>query len=61
MVKKHVHHSTEPKYLLDYKVLKIINYSTLLPIMPNRKERKTNTNDVKPCSTTVLGIHLWPQ
>ena len=31
--------------------------------MPNRKERKTNSNDVKPCSTTGLvemfGIHSW--
>ena len=35
-------------------VLKIINDSTLLLITPNGKERKTNSHDVKPCSTTEL-------
>ena len=42
----------EPNYLLDYKVLKILNDSTYSLMMPNEKERKTNINNVKPCSTT---------
>ena len=40
MVKNHAHHTFEPKYLLEYKVLKIINVSTLLLISSKGKERK---------------------
>ena len=50
----HVCNTFEPKYLLDYKVLKIINDSTLFLIIPNGKERKTNINDAKPCRATEL-------
>ena len=46
MVKNYAHHTFEPKYLLVYKVLNIINDSTLLLITPKGKERKTNINDV---------------
>ena len=42
-----------------YKVLKIINDTTILLIMPNGRERKTNINDVKPCSTTELAENAW--
>ena len=59
MVKNHTHHTFEPKYLLDYRVLKIINESTLFLIMPNGKERRTNINDVKPCSTIELTENAW--
>ena len=45
MIKNHAYHTFEPKYLLDYNVLKILNDSTLLFITPNGKERK-NINDV---------------
>ena len=44
----------EPKYLLEFKVLKIPNDNTLLLIALNGKGRKRNINDVKPCSTTEL-------
>ena len=54
MVRNLAHHTSEPKYLMDYKVLKIINDNTLLLIAPKGKESKTNINDVKPCSTTDL-------
>ena len=54
MVKKHAHHTLEPKYLLDYKVLKIINDTILLLMGQNGNEGKTNINDIKPCSTTQL-------
>ena len=57
MVKNHAHHTFEPKYLLDYRVLKILNDRTLLLIMPYGKER--NVNDVKPCSTTELMENAW--
>ena len=59
MVKNHACHTFEPNDLLDYKVLRMINDSTLLLITPNGKERKTNINDVKPCSTTELVENIW--
>ena len=59
MVKNHAHHTFEPKYLLDYRVLKLLNDSTLLLVTPNKKERKTNINDVKPCSSLELLENAW--
>ena len=59
MVKNHESFTFEPKYLLHYKVLKMINDSTLLLIMPNVKERKENINDVKLCSTAELVENAW--
>ena len=53
-VKNHAHHTFEPMYLLDYRILKILNHTTLLLEMPKGKEKKTNINDVKPCSTSEL-------
>ena len=41
MVMNHAHHTFEPKYILDYRVLKVLNDSTLLLTMLNEKERKT--------------------
>ena len=38
-VKNHVCHTIEPQYLLDFRVVKVLNDSTLLSIMPNGKER----------------------
>ena len=49
----------QTKYLLDYRVLKILNDSILLLVTPNRKERKINFNDVKPCSTSELLENAW--
>ena len=59
MVKNHACHTFEPKHLLDYKILKIVNDSTLLLITPNGKERKENSNDVKRGSTTELVENVW--
>ena len=59
MFKNHAHHTFEPKYLLDYRVLKILNDSSLLLVTPNGKERKTNINDVKPCNTSELIENVW--
>ena len=53
------HHTFEAKYLLDYRVLKIFNDSTLLLVTPNGKERKTNINDVKQCGTSELTENAW--
>ena len=57
MVKNHAHHTFEPQYLLDYKVLKILNGKNFLLVTANAKEKKTNINDVKPCSTSYLAAH----
>ena len=54
MVKNHAHHTFKPKYLLDCKILKILNDISLVIMTTNGKERKTNINYVKPCSTTDL-------
>ena len=59
MVKNHGCHTFEQKHSLNYKVLKIINDSTPLLLTPNGKERKTNINDVKPCSTAELVEKAW--
>ena len=40
LVKNHTHHNFEPKYLLDFEVLKILNNSTLLLIKPNGGKKK---------------------
>ena len=54
MVKNHAHHTFEPRYLLDYRILKIPNDSTLLLVTLDEKEKKTNINDAKMCSTPEL-------
>ena len=59
MGENHAHHTFEPKYLLDYRVLKILNDITLLLVTPNGKERKTNNNGVKPCSTAEPVENAW--
>ena len=59
MVKNHSYHTFEAKYLLDYRILKILNDSTLLIVTPNGKERKTNIYDVKPYCTTELVENAW--
>ena len=59
MVKNHAHCTFIPKYWLDYRVLRILKNSTLLLVIPNAKERKTNINDAKPCSTSELIENVW--
>ena len=54
MVKNHAHCTFESKYLLDYRVLTILNDSIPFLVTPNGKERKTNINDVKLCSRLEL-------
>ena len=59
MVKNHAQHTFESNYLLDYRVLKILNGNNFLLVMPNAKERKRHINDAKPCSTTELAENAW--
>ena len=37
MVKSYAYHTFEPKYLLDYRVLKVLNDTTLLLVTSNGK------------------------
>ena len=54
MVRNHAHQTLQPKYLMHYRVLKILKESTLLLITFNGRECKMNINDVKPCTTLEL-------
>ena len=54
MFKNHAHHTFEPNIYWITRYLKIVHDSTLLLIMQNGKERKTNINNVKSCSATEL-------
>ena len=40
IVKNHTHNTFEPKYLLDYRVLKVLNDSIFLLTMPHRKKNE---------------------
>ena len=44
---------------MDYRVLKILNESTLLLVTPNRRECKMNINSVKPATTLELIENAW--
>ena len=59
MVKNHAPYTFELKYWKDYGVLKILNDSSLLLIMPNWKEAKTNISNIKPFSTTDIVENVW--
>ena len=59
MVTNHTHHTFKPKYLIDYRVLKILNESTLLLVTPTGREHKTKINDVKPCTILELIENVW--
>ena len=59
MVKSHACHTFEPKYLVDYSVMKIINDSTLLVVTPNGRECKINSKDVKLASTLKPIENAW--
>ena len=59
IVRNHACLTLEPKYLTDYRVLKILNESTLPVVTPNGKECKRNINDVMPCTTLELVENAW--
>ena len=59
MVRNDMHWAFEPKYITDYRILKILHESTLLLVTPNGKECKMNINDVKPCAIVELVEIAW--
>ena len=59
MVTNHPCYAFEHKYLMDYRVLKICNESTLPLVTSNAKESKININDAKPCTTLELIENDW--
>ena len=44
---------------MDYRILKILNESTLLLVTPNGRECRANINNVKPCTTLELIENAW--
>ena len=46
-------------HLMDYRVMKTFNESTLLLVTHNGKECKTDINDMKPATTLVLIENAW--
>ena len=60
MVKNYAYHTFETKYILDYRVLKILHDSTLLVVTSNVKERNVDVNDVKLYSTTTICLGFIP-
>ena len=54
MVRNHVHEMFKPKYLTDYRVLKILNESTPQLVTLNGKDHKMNISDMRPCTTLEL-------
>ena len=59
MVQNHAYQTFEPKYVIDYRALKVINKSTLLFVTPNGKECKTNINDMKPYTSLEQTEDAW--
>ena len=52
-VKNHLRNTFESRFILDYRVLKIVNELTLLVESPDDKTRQININDAKPVSATA--------
>ena len=53
-VKNHLRNTSEPKFVSDYRILKIVNEHTLLIKSPDGKTpHQTNINDAKPVSATT--------
>ena len=47
LIKNHTAYTFQPKYLVDYRVTKIVNDSTLTVSSPDGKEKKCNIHHVK--------------
>ena len=62
MVKNHACHTFEPKYLLDYKILKYLMKAHSCSYHQMVEDRKTNINDVAEQNLSkMFGIHFWAQ
>ena len=59
MGKHHACCTFKPKYLMHYRIWKILNESTLLIVTPYGRELKTNINYVQPCTTLELIQSTW--
>ena len=58
MVKNYTCHVFKPMYLKGYRLLKILNESTLLLVTPNGRVCKTN-NDLKSAVTLKVIENAW--
>ena len=53
LIKNHAASTFQPKYLGDYRVMKIVNDSTVIVSSPDGKEKKCNIHHVKAISPTT--------
>ena len=42
----------QPKYLADYRIIKVINENTVIVASPDGRKRKINIHHIKPISST---------
>ena len=52
-VKNHLRSTFKPKFVSDYRILRIVNEYTLLIQSPSGKTHQININDAKPVSATT--------
>ena len=51
-MKKHIVRVFQPKYLADYRVIKVITENTVIVVSPDGRERKCSIHHIKPISPT---------
>ena len=49
----------KPNYPTDYRILKIMNVSTLLLVTSNGREHETDINNIKPASMLKFIENVW--
>ena len=49
------------KYVADYRVIKIVNKSTVMVASPDSKERKCNIHHIKPISPTEAFTSMFEE
>ena len=47
-MKNHSVRAFQPRYLADYRIVKVVNENTVIVATPDSRERKCNVNHIKP-------------
>ena len=50
LIKDHKARAFQPKYLADYRIIKVINENTVIVVSTDDRERKCNIHQIKPIS-----------
>ena len=53
LIKNHAASTFQPKYLADHRIIRIVNYSTVIVASPDVREKKCNIHHVKAISPTT--------